>query len=69
MLTVYSVRTEEEARQLLTLACPINMKGEFVARELAREQTLENLAAFSIRLDEAHDMLVKTGGCECQNGV
>lgn len=49
-LPVYSVDTEEEAEQLLTAACETNYEGEYVARELAEEQTIDNLAAFSERL-------------------
>jgi hypothetical protein len=51
-LPVFSTNTEEEARQLLVLTCPRNMAGEFVAPELAHEQTLENLEAFSDRLQK-----------------
>jgi hypothetical protein len=52
-LPVFSVDTEDEARELLTFTCPVNYKGEFVAPELAKEQTLENLAKFSDRLEQA----------------
>lgn len=50
-LPAFSVNTEAEARQLLTLTCPTNRDGDFVAPELAREQTLENLDAFGDRLE------------------
>lgn len=53
-LPVYSVDTEEEAKSLLVLACETNTDGEFIARELAHDQTLENLAAFSDRLAAVH---------------
>jgi hypothetical protein len=56
-LTVFSCDTEEEARELLVFACGTNVKGEFVARELARKQTLENLVAFSDRLQASWDMI------------
>ncbi len=49
-LPVFSVDTEEEARSLLSLACERNMRGEYVARELVVNQTLENLQKFSDRL-------------------
>lgn len=49
-LPVYSVDTEEEARRLLVAACPTNIAGEFVAPELAEEQTLANLRALGRRL-------------------
>ena len=58
-LTVYRVDTEEEARDLLVLACPKNMQGEFVAPELAEEQNLENLDAFNQRLERAHAIIKK----------
>lgn len=50
-LPVYSVETEDEAQRLLVMACQRGMNGDFVARELIGEQTLENLGAFSDRLD------------------
>lgn len=65
-LPVFSVDTKEEAENLITLACKRNMRGELVAPELAEDQTLENLQAFSDRLDKAHDFLVERGGCACR---
>ncbi len=56
-LPIYSVDTEEEARQLLTLTCQTNLNGEFIAKELIQEQTLGNLYAFGDRLAEGHKML------------
>lgn len=50
---MYSVNTEAQARELLMFTCPRNYNNEFVAPELAAEQTLENLRAFSDRLHEA----------------
>jgi len=44
------VWTEEQARELLVLACSTNLQGEFVANELVHEQTFENLYAFGDRL-------------------
>lgn len=54
---MFSVDTEEDARQLLTAACPTNREGEFVARELVHEQTLDNLHAFAERLEKAWDLI------------
>lgn len=65
-LAVYSVADEDEARALLTLACPMSYDREFIAEELAREQTMDNLQAFSDRLHEAHSVLVETGRCRCK---
>ncbi len=56
-LPVYSVDTEAEAEKLLVLACGRNEAGDFVARELAREQSIDNLFAFGDRLAEAHKIL------------
>jgi len=66
---VFSVTTEEEARRLITLTCPTNINGEHVAPELAREQTLENLYAFSDRLAKAHALLKKKGLCKCHTRI
>lgn len=64
-LPVYSVADEEEARDLVILACPTNLHGQYIAPELAREQTLENLQAFSDRLHAAHAFLQARGNCRC----
>ncbi len=68
-LPVYSVGDAAEARELLVLACPTNINGQFVARELLEAQTLENLQAFSDRLDRAHELLKKNGQCRCEQPV
>lgn len=52
-LPVYSADTEEEAKRIVVLTCGTTADGEYFARELAEEQTLENLGAFSDRLHEA----------------
>jgi hypothetical protein len=64
-LPVYSVGTEQEAKELIVLACPTNMYGQYIAPELAQEQTLENLDKFSDRLDKMHEVLKKHGSCRC----
>lgn len=56
---MFSVDTEEDAERLLILACPRNLNGEFIARELTDEQTLENLQAFSDRLAKAYAFMVR----------
>ena len=53
-LPVFSVETEKEATSLLALTCPINQDGDYVAEELAMEQSLDNLAAFAYRLELYH---------------
>lgn len=53
-LPVYSVDTEIQAQALLTFACPINYDKEFVATELSKEQTIDNLTAFGERLHEIY---------------
>ena len=62
---MYSVSDEQEARDLLVRACGTNLQGEFVAAELVEEQTLDNLAAFSDRLDGVHTLLREAGRCRC----
>ncbi len=64
-LPVYSVDTEEEAKQLLTVACGTTVKGEFFARELATEQTIENLFAFGDRLARAHHFMQEGKRASC----
>lgn len=59
-LPVYSCDTREDAENLLTLACDTNAAGEWVARELAEEQTIENLMKFSDRLARL-DAVMKNG--------
>ena len=66
---MFSVGSEKEAKCLLTLCCQTNIHGEFIARELAEEQTLENLEAFSDRLVEGHELLVKNGSCDCKGAL
>ena len=63
-LPVYSVGSMQEAELLLTMACQTNLDGEFVARELAQEQTLANLQAFSDRLHRVHAKL-SADTCDC----
>jgi hypothetical protein len=65
-LPVFSVGTEGEAKDLIVLACGTNQWGQYIARELVMDQTLENLQAFSDRLAEAHEVLVKHGKCTCK---
>lgn len=60
-LPVFRVPTEKDAKNLLVLACPRNLDGEFVAPDLVVEQTLENLEAFSLRLQRAWDLLTRKG--------
>jgi len=63
---VFSVGSEAEAKRLLTLTCATNYKGEFIARELAHEQSVVNLEAFSDRLEKAHKEIVRIKGCDCE---
>ena len=59
---MFSTDTEEEAKALISLACEKNMAGDYIARELAHEQTLENLQAFSDRLNDLYTKYIKKGG-------
>lgn len=56
-LPVFSVETVAEAKALITLCCPRGLDGKFFARELADEQTLENLQRFSDRLAAAYPLI------------
>jgi hypothetical protein len=53
------VDTEEEAQRLITLACETNTAGEYIARELIEEQTIDNLRAFGERLEKTHEILLE----------
>lgn len=67
-LPVFSVGDEEEAQALIVAACPTNLQGQYIARELAREQTLDNLYAFGDRLAKIHDeVFVPRGLCRCSD--
>lgn len=52
-LPVFSTNTEQEAHDLIVLCCPMGYDGKYYARELAEEQTLENLQKFSDTLARA----------------
>ena len=65
-LPCFSVGTKEEARSLLVMTCSTNKEGDFVARELAQEQSLENLSCFSDRLGVMHEILKENGRCKCE---
>ena len=56
-MPVFSVDTEEEAQALLVFTCSTNREGEFVAQELAKEQTLEQLGKFGDRLADAYAVM------------
>lgn len=56
---MYSVDTDEEAHQLIVACCEYN-RGEpkgYIARELAQEQTIENLDKFADRLHTMYQRL------------
>lgn len=63
---MFSVDTEKEAETLIVMTCPRDAQGSYYARELASEQTLENLVAFSDKLQKCQDfrkeMAVKRDG-------
>ena len=66
-LPVFSVGSEKEAKFLFTLSCGTNIKGEYIARELVEEQTIDNLFAFGERLEMMHDKFIKgTKHCNCK---
>lgn len=49
------------------MTCPTNLRHEYVAPDLAVEQTLENLEKFSDRLDRAHEVIKAHGRCQCKD--
>ena len=61
-LPVFSVDTEEDAKSLIVLTCPTDREGNYYARELVHEQTLDNLQRFSDKLQEAYVILMKRKG-------
>lgn len=56
-LPVFSVDSEQEAIDLLTLTCPKNAMGQWFSRELAMNQSLETLDSFSDTLHEAYELM------------
>lgn len=54
---MFSTPTEQEAESLIVMACPANLNGEYYARELAENQTLDNLAKFSDKLQYCWDLM------------
>ena len=54
-LPVFSVNNTMTARKLLIMACPTNIRGEFVSPELAAQQDYETLCAFGKRLNELYE--------------
>lgn len=58
-LPVFSVDTEEEAKHLIALACPMSYDRKYYAQELAEEQTIPNLRKFSDRLAEIYEKYMK----------
>ena len=58
-LPVFGVETEEEAEKLIIMCCPRGADGNYYARELAAEQTLENLVAFSDHLQACQEFREK----------
>lgn len=55
-LPVFSTNSEDEARRLIVACCPTDHEGNYYSRELAHEQTLENLEAFSMKLEGVYSM-------------
>lgn len=59
-LPLFSVDTEQEARDLITLTCPRDNDGTYYARELVQEQTLENLYALTDKMRTAYDRMQRS---------
>ena len=60
---MFSTCCEGRAQDLIVAACGTNERGEYIARELVVDQTIENLELFSTRLDEAHDQMKPCEHC------
>jgi hypothetical protein len=58
-LPVFSTNTLEASKMLVQLSCATNLNGEYIAKELAETQNMENLQAFSDRLNEIYEKYVK----------
>tara|TARA_Y100001963_G_C6721792_1_gene419447 strand:- start:736 stop:912 length:177 start_codon:yes stop_codon:yes gene_type:complete len=56
---VFSVNSEEEAKRLIALACPLSYDGHYYAPELVEEQTLDNLRVFSDRLEATYHKYIR----------
>jgi len=65
-LPVYSVGDRAEAEELVVMSCPKDYEGRHFARELAIDQTIENLYKFGEHLDLAHEVIKKNGRCRCE---
>lgn len=58
-LPVFSVDTEEEAKELIILTCQTNHLGEYYSRELALDRTLDTLELFSQKLAHAYPIALQ----------
>jgi hypothetical protein len=56
----------KEAKDLIVLCCGTNLHGQYIAKELVMDQTLENLKAFGDRLEKGHEFLKSRGRCTCK---
>jgi hypothetical protein len=63
-LPVFTVNTAAEAQELIVLCCPRDLGGHYYARELAEEQTLENLQRFSDRLQQGWEHMQRRAAPE-----
>jgi hypothetical protein len=65
---VTSVGSRREAKALIVATCKRSDAGDgYYAPELAQEQTLENLYAFSARVEAIHAMyFADTDRCDCK---
>lgn len=61
-LPVFGCDTEEQAKALITATCSLGYQGEYIARELAEEQTIESLSVFSSRLEAVWDRIAPNHG-------
>ena len=59
-LPVFTTNTLAASKMLVKLSCSTNLKGEYIARELAETQNMQNLKKFSDRLNQIYEKHLKT---------
>lgn len=57
---MFTTNTLEASKMLVELACGTNIKGDYIANELAEEQNMENLKMFSDRLNQIYEKYIKS---------
>ena len=58
-MPVFTTNTLEASKMLVELSCGTNIKGDYIANELAEEQSMKNLQMFSDRLNQIYEKHIK----------